>query len=232
VNGADDTETDCFGGKFRLALREGQKEKQNGGKEMNEKMKGKKKVLTVILSCLTIALMLCFASQTVRAQTYIINQPNTIPYLVGGYETGSTQYCSYNVQPGNAYGYVQVSCSHTSSTCFYMEAQGVYSGTTQSVTVYMYVYVSGMSTSLSGNGIAVYYMQLIDVSTGKTVYTNTNVNWNPIVAGDGWETYSVTTTMTNGNTYQINCGPYVGSTGSASNSADAIGTVTSLEVYY
>lgn len=191
-----------------------------------------KRVLTMTLKCLTIALVMGLALPTARAATYIISKTNDTPYSVDGYETGQTQYCYHTVQPPGGYGYVKVGCSHASSCCYRMEAQGTYTGSTVSKTVYMYVHLSGMSyTQTGGSAITRYYMKLTDETAGQVLYTDSNVNWRPIVAGTGWHTYSTSITLTNGHTYMMACGPYAGSNGQ-NDVAEAIGTVTLLQLYY
>lgn len=191
-----------------------------------------KRVLAITLSCLTIVFMLTLALPTARATTDIIYKTNDTPYSVDGYETGQWQYCYHTVQPGTAYGYVKVGCSHTSSCCYRMNAQATYSGSTMSKTVYMYVHVSYMGyTETGGSAITRFYMRLTDETTGQVLYTNSNVNWRPIVAGTGWQTYSTSITLTNGHTYRIACGPYAGSNGQ-NDAAEAIGTVDLLRLYY
>jgi len=191
-----------------------------------------RKALTAILVCLAVVPMLSLALPTVRASTNLIYKTNDTPYSVDGYETGQTQYCYHTVQPPGGYGYVKVGCSHTSSCCYRMEATGTYTGSTGSKTVYLYVHLNGMSwTQTGGSAITRYYMKLTDETNGQVLYTDSNVNWRPIVAGTGWHTYSTTVTLTNGHTYMMACGPYAGTNG-VNDAAEAIGTVTLLQLYY
>jgi hypothetical protein len=199
-------------------------------------MKQNSKVLTMTLACLAIFLMFSAMSPLVWAETYVIDESDVGGYDDWGYYAGGDNY-SHIAYP--AYGYTKVNCDHNSYICVYMEAQASYSGGTVSTTIHIKVHVTGMSYDEDdpwySTAITRMHVSLVDLTTATTVYENTNVAWRPQVASTADFEYSFAGTITNGHTYVLHAGPYAQTTNGwfgYYGEAEAIGTITEMQVYY
>lgn len=185
-----------------------------------------KKLFSILLSCLIIATLSSSLSAGVRSDTTLITRSNASRFLTGGFASGS--YSTNNQGPEN--GYFSVSCSGNSQNCVYAYAVSGDSYTGQSGNKVMQIYVQVKSnTGYSGNGNHKIYLAFVDSTTGQTIYQSTSSNWNEFTGALDISA-NPTVYMTNGHYYELQCGPYVQTTGTQS--AQAYGTIELLQVTY